>query len=180
MSYTTTLPDPPTGAAHIDGFPGYAVSRDGRVWNIRCPGKWQPRYRFDWAEMKQYRRPCYLSVTLWRNNAPSHIYVHKLVLTHFVSPRPTPRHEACHLDGNPLNNRLDNLRWAEHRENESHKRAHGTAPTGERNGTAILSADTVRLIRAATGTQRAIAERFGIAQPTVCNVRKRKTWTHVT
>jgi hypothetical protein len=42
--------------------------------------------------------------------------VSHLVLEAFVGPRP-PCYVARHLDDNPKNNRLDNLRWGTHQEN---------------------------------------------------------------
>lgn len=43
-------------------------------------------------------------------------YVHQLVLETFVGP-PPPDTEGCHWDGNPQNNRVDNLRWDTRSEN---------------------------------------------------------------
>lgn len=50
--------------------------------------------------------------------------VHTLVLEAFVSPRPDGL-EACHGDGDPLNNRLSNLRWDTRSANEFDKIKHG-------------------------------------------------------
>lgn len=50
---------------------------------------------------------------------------------------------------------------------------------GEENGRAKLTADLVRLIRAATGSQRAISKRFGISKAHVERVRNGKSWAHV-
>lgn len=52
-------------------------------------------------------------------------YVHTLVLEAFVGPRPDGM-EACHRDGNPLNNRASNLRWDTHRANVWDAIRHGT------------------------------------------------------
>lgn len=50
---------------------------------------------------------------------------------------------------------------------------------GERHGMAKLTADTVRAIRAAPGTTRAIAAQFGVSQATVSALQLRKRWTHI-
>lgn len=52
-------------------------------------------------------------------------FVHLLVLEAFVGPRPEGM-EGCHNDGNPANNRLDNLRWDTHSSNISDAVQHGT------------------------------------------------------
>lgn len=53
--------------------------------------------------------------------------VHRLVLLAFVGP-PRPGQECCHNNGDPTDNRLENLRWATHRDNVLDAVAHGTHP----------------------------------------------------
>ena len=50
---------------------------------------------------------------------------------------------------------------------------------GERNAHAKLTATKVRQIQAAKGTQREIAERFGVTQPLVSMIRAGRIWKHV-
>jgi len=52
------------------------------------------------------------------NYAPSK-YIHRLVAMAFI-PNPHDYRTVNHLDGNPLNNHVDNLAWASHRENILH------------------------------------------------------------
>ena len=51
--------------------------------------------------------------------------VHRLVLEAFVGP-PREGEECRHLDGNPKNNHLTNLRWGSRRENSLDRTRHGT------------------------------------------------------
>lgn len=51
--------------------------------------------------------------------------VHKLVLEAFVGPRP-PGLEACHNNGDGMDNRLSNLRWDTHQANMDDQLKHGT------------------------------------------------------
>lgn len=51
--------------------------------------------------------------------------VHKLVLEAFVGPRPEGK-EACHDNGNGMDNRLTNLRWDTHKANMADQFRHGT------------------------------------------------------
>ena len=48
-------------------------------------------------------------------------YCHTLVLSTWDKPRPSPDHECDHLDGDTLNNHLDNLEWVTSVENR-HRR----------------------------------------------------------
>lgn len=52
-------------------------------------------------------------------------YVHHIVLDAFVGLRP-PHTECRHLDGNPQNNRLENLAWGTASENAHDRVRHGT------------------------------------------------------
>jgi hypothetical protein len=84
----------------IPGFPGYQVTSDGRVWSD-VSGKFlktSPDARG------------YFQVNLYREKRPTHILVHTLVLIAFVGPRPSGM-ECRHLNDNPQDNGLDNLRW---------------------------------------------------------------------
>lgn len=51
--------------------------------------------------------------------------VHRLVAEAFLGSCP-PGMEACHNNGNPSDNRLSNIRWDTHKNNEDDKRRHGT------------------------------------------------------
>lgn len=54
-------------------------------------------------------------------------FVHRLVLEAFIGPCPSGM-ECRHLDGNPSNNRLENLLWGTPLENANDRRRHGTVP----------------------------------------------------
>lgn len=55
----------------------------------------------------------------------THRAVHRLVLEAFVGPRPDGL-ECCHNDGDPTNNRVENLRWDTHASNITDTVNHGT------------------------------------------------------
>lgn len=51
--------------------------------------------------------------------------VHQLVARAFLGPKPSPKHEVCHNDGDHLNNRPGNLRWGTKSENMTDRVLHG-------------------------------------------------------
>jgi hypothetical protein len=107
--------------------------------------------------------------------------VHHLVLAAFVGPRPV-EHDGCHNDGDVWNNRLDNLRWATHQENQRDKIRHGTIARGEGNKAAKLTEHEVRELRRLAGSGMKIvqlSEQFGVNRNHVSNILKRKWWAHV-
>lgn len=108
--------------------------------------------------------------------------VHKAVLISFVGEGPQGWHGA-HLNGDPTDNRLSNLRWVTRVENERHKVAHGTAPRGVNNGAAIVNPDIVRAIRRRfrdrTDTFEAMGRECGITGRQVGKIAKGTAWPHV-
>ncbi len=109
------------------------------------------------------------------------IRIHVLVLETFVGPRPEGL--ICrHLDGNPLNNHVNNLRWGTAEENYDDRRRHGTDNTGSRHGRATVNEDQVLVIkrRLATGERhKDIAADFGVNRGVVSAISAGKSWTHV-
>lgn len=101
----------------VEGAPDYEVSDQGRVRSYK--GK-SPRIL----------RPCvnplgYHNQTLSVGGRPLFTTAHVLVMTAFVGPRPKGM-DIRHLDGNPANNALTNLRYGTRAENMQDKRLHGT------------------------------------------------------
>jgi DNA-binding transcriptional regulator YiaG len=100
--------------------------------------------------------------------------LHSLILEAFKGPRPL-KTECCHNDGNPVNNRLDNLRWGTHQENQRDALRHGTRKTGELSPNAKLSnqqVDEIRQLRESGVAPSVIARRFGINDSYVSQIVK--------
>jgi len=164
----------------ISGFFGYFIDDSGTVWSIR--GKGKPGALRDVpgrlrTQENQHGHPfIYLRVKMKRYK----FYIHRLVLQAFVGPCPEGM-ECRHLDGNPRNNKLTNLKWGTRQENESDKVAHGTGNQGERNGMSKITWEVAEEIRKryASGkeTQKAIGMDYGISDGTVCNIVNYKAWT---
>ncbi len=146
----------------IAGFEGrYDVSDEGEVrsW-VR-----NPRGRLLKSSKDSHGYP---KVSLYDDAENQHCKpVHRMVAEAFHGPCPAG-HEARHLDGNPANNRSENLAWGSRSENQLDRRAHGTSNAGLRNGNGKLTWDEVLQIRALKGqiTQRSLGEWFG------CHVRQ--------
>ena len=107
--------------------------------------------------------------------------VHFLVCSAFYGPRP----EGCvvaHGDGNRLNPRANNLRWATGSENAQDMVKHGTSTIGERHGNCRLSTSDVleiKALRAGGMRFKAIASRFGVSWETCRKInsgQKRKSF----
>lgn len=104
--------------------------------------------------------------------------VHSLVLEAFRGLR--PQGLVCrHLNGNPRDNRIENLAWGTPKENMADEFRHGTKPFGQRCSFAKLS-DTkvleIRLLLRSNETCRAIANRFGVSKGAVEDISSGRTW----
>jgi hypothetical protein len=104
-----------------------------------------------------------------------HTSIHLLVLEAFVGARP-PGMEGCHNDGNPANNRLDNLRWGTLSSNRIDMLKHGTAGSAK-----LVEADIpaiwARLV--AGESVPSIARTYGVGGGTIFSIKHGKTWRHV-
>lgn len=121
-------------------WPGYMVGKDGSVYNRKGrllsliidkrPGKTRCR------------------VELWRNGTNFRPSVHSLILETFVGPRPKGKREIRHLDGNGLNNRLENIIYGTTQENTHDQVRHGTHAYARRSrckNDHIYTEDTTRV-----------------------------------
>jgi hypothetical protein len=108
--------------------------------------------------------------------------IHVLVLEAFIGPCP-PGLECRHLDGDPSNNALDNLRWGTHLENCVDRDRHGKHHKGARCSWAKLTEDQVREIRAKYvdryGEQTRLAREYGVNPATIRTIVKGVNWRHL-
>lgn len=152
--------------------PNYEVSDKGRVRSLNYRSKGTT------AVISQLMRRRYMSV----HNSTSTYTVHELVLHAFKGPRPEGM-QINHIDGNPRNNRKENLEYCTAKENTQHAIKMGLSPSqkGENNPAAVLTEDKVREIRLLSKemSQYAIAKRFGISRSLVGLVVQKLRWGHV-
>lgn len=103
------------------------------------------------------------------------IGVHRLVALAFHGDPVGCKNEAAHLNGNPKDNRVENIVWASRSENEQHKRKHGTyarpvvfkQPHHKKRGpkpSRHPRADEMISMRNAGATIQQIADAFGLSK----------------
>lgn len=164
----------------IAGFCNYFVTKSGEVRSRR--GRWG---RGCWLKPR-INSAGYPGVTLY-NSARKKVdaHIHRLVLETYVGPCPEGM-ECRHLDGNPANNHLDNLKWGTHQENCMDAVKHGTASglrKGEDKGGCKLTEQQVETIliahRDGTHTRKELAAYLDINYWTICDIVSRRRWGHV-
>lgn len=152
----------------IEEAPHYAVSSLGRVKRV-VPDKLNRPMHILRTPLNDKGYPC---CSLHVNGKQLHRAIHSLVCTAFHGPKPTPKHEVRHLDGNPLNPRLDNLAWGTSKDNKADQDVHGTVMLGSKNHLTKLSDADVIAIRASNDYYRDVAERFSISANYVHRIRR--------
>lgn len=97
----------------INGYDyDYYITREGMVWTTLRRGGIE---RF----LKPIVRNGYAYVDFKKNGVPKRCAIHRLVAKEFI-PNPYKKPYVNHIDGNRLNNNVDNLEWCTQKENMHH------------------------------------------------------------
>ena len=153
----------------IPGYPLQYATTDGLIFSMRN------------GELKQKSMRLhngYFRVNLRDGKLPVKLHaepVHKIILETFVGKRPEGL--VCrHLNGNPLDNRLENICWGTQQENAQDAIRHGTAVClrrGEEHVAAKLSNDDVKNIRRLYKEgylQRELGDLYGVTQRHISDI----------
>lgn len=175
----------------IEGFKFYEVSNYGRVRSLsrqitRNNPRWKtaPKQKITvggkllkgWisSPSKNYLRK---KVALRKNGKTYEKMVHSLVLTAFVGKGPKGM-EACHNNGNPLDNYYKNLRWDTHQSNMADAEKHGTkrlppVHSGESHPNSTISDEDVSKIRSMKyvhGLYASLSKEYNVALNTISRI----------
>ena len=168
----------------VPGFDLYDVSNYGGFRSWRGGGYSGPNIREKPLSVKRKPTPAgYMTASMiGEDGKPHNYFIHCLVLLTFVGPR--PEEMVCrHLDGNPANNHLTNLKWGTQTENAADKVLHERDNTGSRHwSTSLTEADVlfISYLYILGFTYVDLAELFGVANKSVIQkLVKRITWKHV-
>lgn len=147
----------------IPKYEGYYADEKGYIYSTRSGNLYR---------LSQIMHKGYYHVHIRRSEPVARwlkFPVHQLILFAYVGERPADM-ECRHLNGNALDNRLENLCWGTKKENAADAMRHGTAVClnyGEHAIGAKLSDKQVREMRALFMQgykQKDLAKRFNISQ----------------
>ncbi len=170
------------------GFPGYRVYQDGSVWScwkVKSLGnkKGVTFYMSDiWKQRKTGKRGNYLHITLTNKLGNKTIPLHRLVLETFIGTCPKGM-ECCHNNGDPEDNRIQNLRWDTKSNNQMDRIGHGTDCRGSKNPIAKLTEEDVIKIRQMwvprKCTMKTIAKLYKVSIYTIIDIVHENSWKHI-
>lgn len=163
----------------IPGFPGYRAGSDGSLWTSL-------KSRFNklaqWKQLeKAANKDGYIRIRLRRDGKSVSFTAHKIIALTFLGERP-PGLIVCHNDGNPLNNKVTNLRYATYKDNSHDSLIHGTLLFGEKSRNAKLKRANVIAMREmyANGVPVGkIAANLGVNYRNVSRIIRKERWAHV-
>lgn len=169
----------------IPGFPGYRAGSDGSIWS--CHNN-RHGISNNWKKLKQsivtYGVVKYYYVSVSDGKEIKNRKSHRLIMLAFHG-EPQDGEQVRHLDGDGLNNSLSNLTYGTRQENERDKVLHGTSNRGERNGMAVVDAETVRKLkslyvrRSRKFGSSGLAKMFNLKAGTVKSIVLGYNWSHI-
>ncbi len=163
---------------YIPGCLGYCCGSDGSIFSKRKRGRGM-NFSEEWHRMKPtVGSHGYFQVKIVGMGMRT---VHSLILESFIGPCPIGM-EACHWDGNRLNNQLGNLRWGTPKNNAADRVRHGTIVVGSRNGSAKLvesNIETIGRLRDDGFSYAAIADLFDVSGEAIRSAHNGRSWRHV-
>ena len=161
----------------IVGCPGYFITSLGRVLSIR-PLNGKGDYVSQSREVKPLK--CSFGRYLQFGADKRKILIHRQVAEAFIGHCPDG-YEVSHINGNSHDNRLINLEYKTHSENERMKKIHGTSNHGEANTQAKLTKKQVeeikeQAINGPRGTLTKLAKKYGVSVGTISMIKDGKRW----
>lgn len=111
------------------------------------------------------------------NGRPKTIFRSAIVCTYAHGPRPDGK-LALHNNGDPTDDRPDNLRWGTQKENMADRKAHGRQPrlVGETHPRAKLTIEQVRFVRRSDARHVDLARQFGVSASLIHHIRIGLIW----
>lgn len=142
----------------------YEITRDGNVINKRNGHvlKGQPNSKG------------YLKVNL----CGKQYFIHRLVAEKYI-PNPNNLEQVNHINGNKIDNRVENLEWMSNLENRKHAIDNFLHLQGEDCSWAKLNWNKVDYIRSHMDvSNRVLADMFNVNTSAIRDVKNFKTWKH--
>lgn len=115
----------------IEGYEGlYQVSTCGNIKSLAKPrknGNGRSYIQKEKLLKQSFTTTGYKKVELYKDGKRKSFKVHRLVAIAFI-PNPDNKPEVNHIDGNKINNNIDNLEWVTSSENSIHAYETGLSP----------------------------------------------------
>ena len=170
----------------VPGFPLYEASDNGSIRSVSrvCASslKGQPTvFRAGVTLKKTICSSGYNYVTLYADGKMYSKKVCHFIALAFYGERPVGA-QIRHLNGNPSDDRPENLRYGTPSENQRDRIAHGTDLRGSKNPASKLDEVSVMTIASLKGISSSyvVARSFGVSPTTIQKIWAGRSWRHLT
>ena len=110
-------------------YPNYIIYPDGRVMNKNTKRFIKQRL---WINYRN-KNDKYYRISLYNNGKEKKFNLHRLLFQHFKPNEWNPDLQVDHINRNPLDNRLENLRCVSHSNNQQNRGIHKHNTSGVKN-----------------------------------------------
>lgn len=162
----------------IEKFPMYEVSNEGQV-RRKTTAKGTVAGKV--LAIHKQTSTGYPDVRMRANGKAHAITLHNLVTSAFLGPKPKGM-QVRHLDGNKMNNHLNNLVYGTPKENGQDKVLHGNSLKGEKSYTAKLTEEDVVYIYNCKDkvSAKELAKQFPVSKATIYKIWRHALWSYLT
>lgn len=157
----------------IIGFPDYKIDTVGNIFSFKYAA---PRMLKPWINTWGY-----YAIKLCVDNKVKHVRVHRLVAITYLDNY-SEELDVNHIDGNKLNNSVDNLEMCTRRQNCQHAFDIGLNKRGSNHHAAKLTEEQVGEIKGILDekvNQTRLAEKYGVSPQTICDIKNGRGWRGV-
>lgn len=155
----------------VEGFEGvYQISNFGSLRSLDRKVRSKGGQRTVRGQMLKpmYTPKGYLNKIVVKDGEPIALFIHTLVAKHFIGIRPDGL-VIDHIDRNPRNNHVSNLRYVTSAENQQNRKDGKLTQKHVQEIKLLLK----------TKTQREIANMYGVRQPLISRIKTGDRWANV-
>jgi uncharacterized protein YerC len=122
----------------------------------------------------------YFMIDLCKDRKVKKFLIHRLMAQTYLK-NDEDKTQVNHINGIKTDNSLINLEWVTRSENQKHSILIGLRTTkGEKNSQSKLTENEVLLIFNDKRLYKDISNEFGISIPTISDIKRGYSWTHIT
>lgn len=130
--------------------------------------------------LKPNKSSLYYSVDLCKSGEIKRHLIHRIIATAFHE-NVENKEQVNHINGNKLDNSVNNLEWVTRSENQLHSIRIGLRHTkGENNSQSKLNRDNVLDIFRSKENLSQLALKYKVSKSTICDIKRGYSWTHIT
>lgn len=111
----------------IKDYPNYLIYPNGKIWANKTQGR-----KEGFIKINIDKSTGYYKFGLTNQKGERKFKLHRLLAIHYI-PNPNNYNEVDHIDCNPLNNDLSNLRWCDRSINNMNRRIFKNNKSGFKN-----------------------------------------------